>query len=262
MYQNIFDTHAHYTDHAFDEDRESLLQSLPEKGVRFVMLAACDIQDTRNCIALAEQYPYLYSAAGVHPENIDTLTEGWLSSLRELAQHEKVRAIGEIGLDYHYEGYDAEKQKEVFVQQLALAKELHLPVIIHIRDAIGDAMEILRAYKPDGVVHCYSGSAETAKEILKLGMHISFTGVLTFKNARKSLETLAMIPKGRLMMETDCPYMAPVPMRGKRCDSSLIAYTAEKAAEIRGIPTQELLDECCETGMKLFRIPGVPPEAS
>lgn len=255
MYHNIFDTHAHYTDHAFDEDRDELLHSLPDKGVRYVMLAGCDVEDSKACAALADRYDYIYAAAGVHPENLENLPSDWLSQLRRLAEENpKIRAIGEIGLDYHYEGYDADRQKEVFIAQLRLAKELDLPVILHVRDAVGDAMEILRKYRPKGVMHCYSGSAETAKEVLSLGLHISLTGVLTFKNARKAIEVLELVPTDRFMFETDCPYMAPVPFRGKRCDSSLIAHTAERAAEIKGMDTQEMLNACCETGMKLFGI--------
>ena len=255
MYRNIFDTHAHYTDRAFDEDRDALLQSLPAKGVRYVMLAGCDVEDSKACAALADRYDYIYASAGVHPENLENLPSDWLSQLRSLAKNDpKIRAIGEIGLDYHYDGYDADRQKEIFIAQLELAKELDLPVILHVRDAVGDAMEILRKYRPKGVMHCYSGSAETAKEVLSLGLHISLTGVLTFKNARKAVEVLELVPLERFMLETDCPYMAPVPFRGKRCDSSLIAYTAEKAAEIKGVDPQELIDECCRTGMKLFGI--------
>ncbi len=255
VYRNMFDTHAHYTAHAFDEDRAEVLKRLPEQGVSHVMLAGCDPQDSAECAALAAEYDYIYAAAGVHPENIDDLPEDWLERIRTLIQENpKIRAIGEIGLDYHYDGYDAGKQKEIFTAQLTLAQELDMPVILHVRDAIGDAMEILRKFRPKGVMHCYSGSAETAKEILSMGLHISFTGVLTFKNARKAIEVLEMLPIDRFMLETDCPYMSPVPFRGKRCDSSMIAYTAEKAAEIKGMDTQELIDICCENGRKLFGI--------
>ncbi len=255
MYRNIFDTHAHYTARAFDEDRAEVLKRLPEQGVSYVMLAGCDPQDSAECAALASEYDYIYAAAGVHPENIDNLPEDWLTQIRMLIEENpKIRAIGEIGLDYHYDGYNAEKQKEIFTAQLTLAQELDMPVILHVRDAIGDAMEILRKFRPKGVMHCYSGSAETGKEILSIGLHISFTGVLTFKNARKSIEVLEMLPIDRFMLETDCPYMSPVPFRGKRCDSSMIAYTAEKAAEIKGMDTQELIDRCCENGLKLFGI--------
>ncbi len=256
MYTNIFDTHAHYADHAFDADRAEVLQQLPAQGVRYVMLAGCDVQDSVQCAALANQYDYIYASAGVHPGCIDDLPDDWLDRIRTLAKTEpKIRAIGEIGLDYHYEGYDADCQKAVFIAQLELARELELPVILHIREAMGDAMEILREYRPNGVMHCYSGSAETARELLSLGMHISLTGVLTFKNARKALEVLEMLPADRFLLETDCPYMAPVPFRGKRCDSAMIAYTAEKAAEVKGLDTQTLIDTCCENGKRLFRIP-------
>lgn len=254
MYTNIFDTHAHYTDAAFDGDREVLLRGLPERGVSHVLLAACDLRDTKSCADLAAQYPYMYTSAGIHPENLDGLPEDWLPRLARLCEGEKVRAIGEIGLDRHYEGFDAQKQEEVFCRQLELAGDMDLPVIVHIRDAMGDALEILKKYRPKGVVHCYSGSAETAREILRLGMHVSFTGLLTFKNARRAAEALEAVPDGRFMLETDCPYMAPVPFRGKRCDSTMIAQTAERAAEIRGCDVQSLIDACTETGRGLFNI--------
>lgn len=252
MYTNIFDTHAHYTAAAFDGDREELLRTLPERGVSHVLLAACDLQDTADCAALADRYPYMYTSAGIHPENLEDLPEDWLERLAALCKGKKVRAIGEIGLDRHYEGFNAQLQETVFCRQLELAEAMRLPVIVHIRDAMGDALEILKRYRPRGVVHCYSGSAETAREILRLGMHVSFTGLLTFKNARRAAEALAAVPDGRFMLETDCPYMAPVPYRGKRCDSAMIAATAERAAEIRGCGVQSLIDACTETGCQLF----------
>ncbi len=254
MYTNIFDTHSHYNDHAFDEDRDVLLASMPERGVSRILLAGCDSVDSEENLRIAERYDYVYTSVGVHPGCLDDLPSDWMDTLRRLTASEKVRAIGEIGLDYHYEPYDAVLQKEIFIAQLELAKELDLPVILHVREAMGDAMDILRKYRPKGVMHCYSGSAETAKELIAMGMHISFTGVLTFKNARRALEALEAIPMDRLMLETDCPYMAPVPLRSKRCDSSMIAYTAEKAAEIKGMDTQALIDICCENGKKLFGI--------
>jgi len=254
LYTNIFDTHSHYLDRAFDEDREALLTSMPSLGVTRILLAGCDPADSAGCLHLAEQFDYVWASAGVHPGCIDDLAPDWLETIRRLAESKKIRAIGEIGLDYHYDGYDAEKQKTVFIAQLELAAALDLPVILHVRDAMGDAMEILRKYRPRGVMHCYSGSAETAKELIAMGMYISFTGVLTFKNARRALEALEVIPMDRLMLETDCPYMAPVPHRSKRCDSSMIAYTAEKAAEIKGMDPQALIDQCTENGKTLFRI--------
>lgn len=252
---NIFDTHAHYADHAFDEDREAVLASLPEKGIRYVTLASSSVEDTAENSELSKKYDYIYAAAGVHPESVNTNPEDYLDTVRRtISENPKVRAVGEIGLDYHYDGYDREKQIDLFREQLELARELDMPVIVHSRDACEDTLDLLREFKPKGVVHCFSGSAETAKEIIKLGMYIGFTGVLTFKNAKKALRTLEAVPLDRLLLETDCPYMAPVPFRGKRCDSSMIAYTAQKAAEIKGIPVDELLEMTCRNGMALYNI--------
>jgi TatD DNase family protein len=199
----------------------------------------------------------LFASCGVHPHEAKTYTEDtekYLRSCLEARTEHKIMAIGEIGLDYHYDGYDRDKQIRFFREQLAFANELDMPVIVHSRDAAEDTVEILREYRPKGVVHCFSGSAETAKEILKLGMYIGFTGVLTFKNAKKALKALAEVPMDKLLMETDCPYMAPEPFRGKRCDSSMIAYTAAKAAEIKGMTTQELIDITCQNGMTMYGI--------
>ena len=257
MYQGIFDTHAHYTDPAFDADRAELLGTFPEQGVSYVMLCGCTPEDSRASLALAQQYPHVYCAVGVHPEHVtNDLAPDWYDSIRETALScpEKVRAIGEIGLDYHYEGYDADLQKDVLIRQLLLARELDLPCILHIRDAMGDAMEILREYKPKGVIHCYSGSKETAKEAVKLGLYLGFGGTLTYHNARRVVETMKMLPAESILFETDCPYLAPVPNRGKRCDSRMIADTAECAAKIRGVDTQALIDICRENAMRLFHL--------
>ena len=252
---NIFDTHAHYADHAFDDDREEVLAALPSKGVKYVMLASSSLEDTAENSGLSRRYGYIYAAAGVHPESVDITPAGYISTVREtILSNPKIRAVGEIGLDYHYEGYDRDKQIKLFREQLSLAAELDLPVIVHSRDACEDTVNILREFSPKGVVHCFSGSAETAREILKLGMYIGFTGVLTFKNAKKAIRALEEVPLDRLLLETDCPYMAPVPFRGKRCDSSMIAYTAEKAAEIKGVPVQELLDITCRNGLEFYNI--------
>ncbi|MBQ6213166.1 MAG: TatD family hydrolase, partial [Ruminococcus sp.] len=208
----IFDTHSHYADSAFDEDREQVLRELPGKGVKLVMLAASGMEDSAENSRLSKEYDYIYAAAGVHPESVDETPADYIGRLKDMiAANEKIKAVGEIGLDYHYEGYDREKQIRFFREQLELAAELDMPVIVHSRDAVEDTVEILREYRPKGVVHCFSGSAETAKEILRLGMYIGFTGVLTFKNAKKALKALAEVPMDRLLMETDCPYMAPVP---------------------------------------------------
>ena len=256
MYRNIFDTHSHYADSAFDGDRDELRAALPDKGVRFAALAGSSMQDSAENVALAQKYGYIYAAVGVHPESVDETPSDYREKLTELVKSsEKVRAIGEIGLDYHYENYDRDKQILFFRQQLELARELSLPVIVHSRNASEDTLDILKEYRPAGVVHCFSGSAEVAKEVIKLGMYIGFTGVLTFKNAKKALRALEAVPLDRLLLETDCPYMAPEPLRGRRCDSSMICYTAEKAAQIKGVSTQELLDITCRNGMDLYHIP-------
>ena len=252
---NIFDTHAHYADRAFDADREQVLEELPGKGVQLVMLAASGLDDSAENMRLAQMYGYIYAAVGVHPESIDEIPADYTDRLREMTASEpKIKAIGEIGLDYHYEGYDRDAQIRFFREQLELAAELDMPVIVHSRDAAEDTVDILREYRPRGVVHCFSGSAETAREILKLGMYIGFTGVLTFKNAKKALRALEAVPLDRLLMETDCPYMAPEPFRGKRSDSSMIADTAAKAAEVKGITKQELIDITCRNGMTMYGI--------
>lgn len=256
MYRNIFDTHSHYADSAFDGDRDELLAALPDKGVRFAALAGSSMQDSAENVALAQKYGYIYAAVGVHPESVDETPSDYREKLTELVKSsEKVRAIGEIGLDYHYENYDRDKQILFFRQQLELARELSLPVIVHSRNASEDTLDILKEYRPTGVVHCFSGSAEVAREVIKLGMYIGFTGVLTFKNAKKALHALEVVPLDRLLLETDCPYMAPEPLRGRRCDSSMICYTAEKAAQIKGVSTQELLDITCRNGMDFYHIP-------
>lgn len=252
---NIFDTHAHYADRAFDEDRYELLEKLPEMGVKYIMLASSSVEDTAENAAIAQKHGYIYAASGVHPESVDENPENYLDIVRETAlSSPKIKAIGEIGLDYHYDGYSREKQLKLFEEQLILAKELDLPVIVHSRDACEDTLNMLKKHRPRGVVHCFSGSAETAKEIIKLGMYIGFTGVLTFKNAKKALKALEEVPLDKLLLETDCPYMAPVPFRGKRCDSSMIAYTAAAAAEIKGIDTQEIIDITCENGKRFYGI--------
>ena len=255
MEQNlcIFDSHAHYTDEAFDADRETLLASFPEKGIRKCMICATDLPTAAACTALAEQFPsLLVTAVGVHPETPDA-PEGYLDRLREFAQHPSVKAIGEIGLDYHYEDYDAAQQQRLLREQLALAKELRLPVILHCRDAMGDMLEILREFAPlEGVMHCFPGSAESAQEVLRMGLYIGFTGVITFKNAKKPLAALRSIPAERLLLETDCPYMAPVPYRGKRCDSNMLTETAAVMAREKGMTTEDICRITAENAARLF----------
>lgn len=252
---NIFDTHSHYTDSSFNNDRDEILSGFQEKGVRYIMLASTCEEDIKGNAELADKYGYIYTSAGFHPENLDNLPENYIDIVRNaVTENPKALAVGEIGLDYHYEGYDREKQIEVFEKQIILANELKKPVIVHCRDASEDTLNILKKHKPAGVMHCFSGSAETAKEVLKLGMYIGFTGVITFKNAKKALKALEAVPLERLVLETDCPYMSPEPFRGKRSESPMIEYTAKKASEIKGIPVQELLDITCRNGMELYGI--------
>lgn len=251
----IFDTHSHYTDDSFAPDREEVLRTLPEHGVVHAVLAGTTMEDSAAGIALAHAHEILYAAVGIHPETAGSQPADYLAQLEKLAAQPKVVAIGEIGLDYHYAGYDREQQIILLREQLDLAKQLDLPVIIHARDATEDYIRILEEFRPRGVVHCFSGSAETAQQVLKLGMYIGFTGILTFSNAKKARRALAAVPEDRLVLETDCPYMAPVPMRGRRCDSTMIPYTAEAAAQVLGKDMQTVLEQTCRNGERLFGIP-------
>ena len=251
-YSNIFDTHSHYDDEQFDADRELLLSSMPEKGIANIMSCGCDIASSKANQALAHKYGYLYFAAGFHPENLEGASLEDLAQIGEIAKDKKCLAIGEIGLDYHWMSSTKEVQKDFFAKQMELAKELDLPVIVHDREAHGDSMELLRKYQPKGVMHCFSGSSEMAKEIVKLGMYIGLNGVVTFKNARKSLEVVKEIPLERLVLETDCPYLAPEPNRGKRNDSSLIPYIAERIGEVLGMSAQEILSITNQNAGRLF----------
>lgn len=256
--RNIFDSHCHYDDGAFDEDRDELLARLLSDGssVSYMMHACTDLDSARFGIETAEKFPNFYTSVGIHPENMDELPDDYIDRLRKLAGHPKVRAIGEIGLDYHYDGYDRNAQIELFESQLLLAGELDLPVIMHCRDATEDFVQLMEKRRPKGVVHCFSGSAETAEQLLKLGLYIGFTGTLTFKNAKKVKKAFAAVPRDKLLFETDCPYMAPTPFRGKRCSSDLIAYIACEAENLSGIPAQELADITNENARRLFGING------
>lgn len=254
MYKNIFDSHAHYDDRAFDEDRGALLTALPQKGVCGIISCGCDIASIETNLRLAEEYDFLYFAAGFHPENLAGVSLSDTEKIKPYLKHEKCIAVGEIGLDYHYMAVPKDVQKAIFEAQLAIAAEFDLPVIVHDREAHGDTLESLKKYKPRGVLHCFSGSMESAKEILKLGMYIGVGGSSTFKNAKKTLEVAAEIPIERLLLETDCPYLAPVPFRGKRNDSSLIAYIAENLAAARNLPAQEILDIAARNTKQLFGI--------
>ena len=254
-YTGIFDTHAHYDDERFDEDRDTVLGGLSEHGVSLAVDPACDLKSCKATLELSSKYKFIYSAVGVHPHSAESDgNEGYLDKVSEFAKNKKVVAIGEIGLDYHYDFSPREKQIEVFSQQLALANDLNLPVIIHDREAHADTLELVQKYRPKGIIHCYSGSAEMAREFLKLGMYIGFTGSVTFKNANKLLLAAMEVPEDRILLETDCPYMAPVPYRGQRCDSTLIPATAERLAELRGTDAQTLIDRAQENGMRVYGI--------
>ena len=253
MLYNIFDAHAHYDDKWFDEDRDSLLSAMPENGVSYIVNASVDIATAQTAIGYAERYPFMYACAGIHPENLDGLADDYLDQLAALYKHPKVVAIGEIGLDYHWD-IPREEQNRVFEEQLKLARELDAPVVIHDREAHGDVMELIRKYRPKGLMHCYSGSVEMLKEVMKLGLYISLGGTVTFKNARVPVEVAAAVPIDRLLLETDAPYLSPVPFRGKRNDSSRIAYTAQRIAEIRGIDPQELIDITTENAKRMYGI--------
>lgn len=253
MLNNIFDAHAHYDDKWFDEDRDALLSSMPDRGVAYIMNASVDIATAKTAIGYAEKYPFMYACAGIHPENLEGLADDYLEQLAELLRHPKVAALGEIGLDYHWD-IPREPQKRVFEEQLRLAKELDVPVVVHDREAHADVMELLRKYRPKGLMHCFSGSAEMLKEVVKLGMSISLGGTVTFRNARVPVEVAAAVPPDRLLLETDAPYLSPVPLRGKRNDSSNIAYTAERIAQIRGMEAQELINMTTENAKRLYGI--------
>ena len=252
----LFDTHAHMDDRSFDEDRYELLAALPQRGITLLMNPGCSYQSSLNAIRLSEQYGCIYAAVGSHPDAADEVDEALIAQYRDLCRtHPKVRAIGEIGLDYHYEDVPRDIQKRAFRLQMELARELQLPVIVHERQAHEDGLKIVDEFPSvGGVFHCYSGSLELAKELIKRGWYIGFTGVLTFKNARKAIEVAANIPLDRIVIETDCPYMAPVPFRGKRNDPGLVCYMAEKLAELRGISPEEAARITLENGKRLYRI--------
>lgn len=252
MYSGIFDTHAHYDDERFNEDRAQVLSFIKENGVCGVIDCGCDFKSSLSAIDLAEKYDYIYAAIGVHPSEAEEATDNDFERLKKLYAHEKVVAVGEIGLDYHYDFSSKERQLEIFEQQLILANELDLPVIVHDREAHEDTLILLKKYKPKGVVHCFSGSIETAKQVIDFGMYIGLGGAVTFKNAKKPVEVAKYVPSDRLLLETDCPYMTPVPFRGKRCDSSLIPYSAAVIAGVRGDDVQALIDTCRENAIRLF----------
>ena len=252
----LFDTHAHLDDRAFAEDRAELLEALPGQGLALVMNPGCSLESSRNVVKIAANYDYIYGAVGSHPDVADEVNEEVIAEYRQLCkENPKIKAIGEIGLDYHYEDIPREIQLKAFRMQMELARELGLPVIIHEREAHEDGMAVIREFpEVTGVFHCYSGSAEMARQLVDKGWYIGFTGVLTFKNARKAVEVASSIPLDRIVLETDCPYMAPEPFRGKRNDPGKLYRMAEKLAEIRGLSVEEVHRITLENGKRLYRI--------
>ncbi|MBR6407064.1 MAG: TatD family hydrolase [Clostridia bacterium] len=251
---DFVDSHAHYYDEAFDSDRYDLLQRINGAGVKAILNCGEDYISSYKCIALAKRFGFCYAAAGVHPHEAAKCGVGWLEEIASLMSHPKVIAIGEIGLDYHYDFSPRAKQIEVFEKQLRLSKELDMPVIIHDREAHGDTMNLLRKYRPKGVVHCFSGSVETMRETAALGMYVGLGGAVTFKNAKIPVEVARELPLDRLLLETDAPYMSPVPYRGKRCDSLMIAETAKKISEIKSVPIEEIYRTTTENFERLFAV--------
>lgn len=255
----IFETHGHYDDTQFDEDREQLIAEFLEKDIDKVMNVGADMQSSRNSVELAAKYPHFYAAVGVHPSEVGELTETDIQELKSMVlDNPKVRAIGEIGLDYHFDDDPPrDVQKKWFIRQLELAQELGKPIIIHSRDAASDTMEILKDMdggRNGGVIHCYSYSVEQAREYIKMGFNIGVGGVVTFKNSRKLQEVVEDIPLGKIVLETDSPYMAPVPFRGTRNSALNIPYIAEKIAEIKGVPVQKVYDQTYANALKMYKM--------
>lgn len=252
----LYDTHAHLDDPKFDGDRDEVIEKIKNSPVGLVNNIGADIKTSKASIALAEKYDFIYAVCGIHPSETENLLEEDMQTLYEMSKHKKVKAIGEIGLDYHYENSPAKEiQRFWFERQLSLAKEVQLPVVIHDRESKGEGLEILKKSGiKKGVVHCFSGSAETAVELLKLGFYISFTGVVTFKNARKALEALKSIPIERLFIETDCPYMAPEPFRGTRNDSTNVIKIAEKYAEIKNMSLEKIAEITTKNAKSFFGV--------
>ncbi len=259
MLNNLFDSHGHYDDPRFDEDRDELLLSMKEHGIVRLMNIGNNTTANVAGIELAKKYPFVYCTTGIHPDQsleiYNQNSPAYLDVLAEQIKFEKCQAIGEIGLDYYYDdNAPRDIQKIIFEQQLSLAKDLNLPVVIHSRDAAQDTVDLLKKYQPKGIVHCFSGSADMAKEVVKLGMYVGFTGVITFKNARRAIEAASVVPLDRLLIETDCPYMAPEPFRGKRCDSTMVERMAMKLAEIKGIEAQQMADITCENAFRVYEM--------
>lgn len=250
----IIDSHAHYDDEAFEEDRDNLLKSMQSHGIEKIINVGANIKGSMASIALSEQYPFIYAAVGVHPSDTEELDEEKIAWMKEVSEKEKVVAIGEIGLDYYWPEPDREIQKKWFIRQMELAQEINLPVIIHSRDAAQDTIEILKKFPANGVIHCYSYTKESAKEFLKMGYYFGIGGVLTFKNARKLKEAVMEIPMDRILLETDSPYLAPEPNRGKRNSSLNIPYVVKELAQLKGISEEEVINITTENTKRLFHL--------
>ena len=253
----IFDTHAHYDDDAFDEDRDVLLSGMGEQNVEYIVNVGASMASSKRSIRLAEKYPFVYAAVGVHPDEVGELDEEKFEKLRKWTSHEKVKAVGEIGLDYYWDKEKHDLQKHWFMRQMELASEVKLPMIVHSREAAKDTLDMVIAAKPlnlSGIIHCYSYSVEQAREYLNMGYYIGIGGVVTFKNAKKLKEVAEYTPLSQIVLETDCPYLAPTPFRGKRNDSSKIAYVAEELAAIKQVPVEEVIRITNENGRRLYNI--------
>lgn len=252
----LFDTHAHLSDEAFDEDRHSLIPKLFESGVTRIIDVACDVRTADRTIELIDRYPFIYGTVGMHPHDVSAMDNAMMDRISDILQHKKMLALGEIGLDYHYDLSPRDCQRKWFAEQLELAKQLGYPVMLHIREAFGDCMDILHAHRDGlrGVMHCYSGSVETAFECLDLGLKFSFGGAVTFKNAKKPVEVVQKLPLDSIMLETDCPYMTPVPHRGERNHPGFMHLTAKKIAEVRGISAEEVCSAAYKTANSFFGI--------
>lgn len=250
-----FDTHAHLDDEKFNTDRFDVIKQIQEEGISLLVNIGADMESSYNSVELSKKYDFIYAAVGVHPYDAPFLKESHIEELRSLAKNEKVVAIGEIGLDYHFPDTDREGQKEGFKKQLKLAKELNIPYIIHDRDSHQDCYDIIKESGYfNGVMHCFSGSSEFAKQMLSLGLYISFAGTVTFKNANKVKEAAKVVPLDKLLIETDCPYLSPEPFRGKRNNPSMVKYTLSEIAEIKGVSAEELAKITMENGKRFFNI--------
>jgi len=250
-----FDTHAHYDDRRFNDDRDEILGSVREAGIDLILNSASSLKSAIFSLKMADKYPFVYASVGVHPHDSKSMTDDTVLELEKLLTHPKAMAVGEIGLDYHYDFSPRDIQKMRFREQLELAGRVKKPVIIHERESLGDTLDIIKDYRNlTGVFHCFSGSWETAKTILDMGWYLSFTGVITFKNARRAPEVIEKMPADRIMLETDCPYLAPDPVRGRRNSSLYLPYIAEKVAEVRGITTEEVAALTMKNGKTFFGI--------